>query len=54
MFIHMYIALGQATPCGQNFFKNYKYSVNLVSAASFFPFNYFVTVFPFKCTGDQT
>ena len=41
MFIHMYIALGQATPCGHNFFKNYKYSVNLVSAASF---SHFITL----------
>ena len=53
MIIHMYIALGlgKTTSCGF-FFSN----INLLliwSFAVFFPLNYFVTDFPFKCTGVQ-
>ena len=52
--IHVYSPRrGAENPMG-SFFMKYKSSVNLVICCKFFPFNYLVTVFPFKHTGDQS
>ena len=51
--VHVYIAgAGAENPGGQFCFQKCNSSVNLVICSKIVPFDYFVTVFPFKRTDD--